>query len=176
MDDVSVRARQTLASFLLVALIVVALPAMARGGRVVLSGAGTVFTTTTGDTASFSVSVSSNTATGSTSGTVSDESAGIVAAPVTCLDVRGDDRVVIGGVAETNSLVPEPIIFAFYLVDGGMPGAGVDIIGGEAGPSRGSVADAAFCRARAVPFTSFAPIASGEITIRIRGRTASQGS
>jgi hypothetical protein len=176
MNDMSVGARQTVASFLLAALIVLALPTIARAGIVDVSGAGTIFTTTTGATASFSVSGRSNTATGSTSGTVSFEPWGIVAAPVTCLDVRGEDRVVIGGVAETNSIVPEPLIFLFYLVDGGTPGAGVDILGGESDPSRGRVADAAFCRGATLPFTTFAPIASGEVTIRIRGRTPPQGS
>jgi hypothetical protein len=176
MDDMSVGARRTVTSFLLAALIVLALPAMARAGNVVVSGAGTIFTTTTGATAPFSVSVRSNTATGSTSGTVSFEPWGIVAAPVTCIDVRGDDRVVIGGVAETNSIVPEPLIFLFYIVDGDTPGAGVDILGSESYPSRGSVADAAFCRGATIPFTTFAPIASGDITIRVRGRTPPQGS
>ena len=175
MDDVSVRARQALASFLLAALIVLALPAMARAGKAVVSGAGAYFTTTTGATASFSVAARSNPASGRTSGTVSFESWGIVAAPVTCLDVRGDDRVVIGGVAQTNSIVPEPLIFAFYLVDGGTLGAGVDILGGSSHPSRGSVADVAFCRAAGDPFTSYAPIASGEVTIRIRGRNGLKG-
>ena len=176
MDNVSVGARQALASLVLAAFIVLALPAMALAASVVVSGTGMVFTTTTGDTASFSVDARSNPATGRTSGTVSFEPLGMVAAPVTCLDVRGDDRVVVGGVAETNSIIPEPIIFRLYLVDGGTPGAGVDILGGEAQPSRGSVADAAFCRAASVPFTNFAPIASGEVTIRVRGRTPPQGN
>src|SRR4051812_46073327 len=167
MDDMSVGARRTVTSFLLAALIVLALPAMARAGNVVVSGAGTIFTTTIGATGPFSVSVRSNTATGSTSGTVSFEPSGIVAAPVTCIDVRGDDRVVIGGVAETNSIVPEPLIFLFYIVDGDTPGAGVNILGGESHPTRGSVADAAFCRGATIPFTTFAPIASGDITIRV---------
>src|SRR3954453_2856323 len=101
MDDMSVGARRAVISFLLAALIVLALPAMARAGNVVVSGAGTIFTTTTtGAAAHFSVSVRSNAATGSTSGTLSFEPWGIVAAPVTCIDVCGDDMVVIGGVAE----------------------------------------------------------------------------
>jgi hypothetical protein len=82
---------------------------------------------------------------------------------------------VIGGVAEANSIVPEPLIFYFLLVDGGTPGAGVDIFGGSSHPSAGGVADAAFCRAATEPFTSFAPIASGEVTIRVRGRTPPRG-
>lgn len=169
--DVSGRALQTLTAFLLAALIALALPAMAHAGKVVVSGAGTIFTTTTGDTAPFSVSVRSNPVTGRTSGTVSFQPWGIVAAPVTCLDVRGDDRVVIGGVAETNSVTPEPLVFSFYLVDGGTPGAGVDIFGGE-----GGVVDPALCRAATLPFSTFAPIASGDITVRVRGRTLPLGS
>src|SRR4051794_37043964 len=117
MDDTSVGARRTVTSFLLAALLVLALPAMARAGNVVVSGDGAIFAATTGATAPFSVSVRSNPATGSTSGTVSFEPWGIARSPVTCIDVRGDDSVVIGGVAETNSIVPEPLRFLFYIAD-----------------------------------------------------------
>jgi hypothetical protein len=176
MDGIPVRSRRILASLLLAALIVLALPATARAGNVHVSGAGAIITNFSPvTTATFSVSVRLNTANGRIAGTLSFEPWGIVEAPVTCLDVRGDDSVVIGGVAETNSIVPEPLIFAFYFVDGGTPGAGVDFFAGESHPSRGSVADAAFCGDPGRNRVG-SPIASGEITIRIHGRTPPQDS
>jgi hypothetical protein len=62
------------------------------------------------------------------------------------------------------------------LLERGRPGAGVDIRGGSAELSRGRVADAAFCRAAPDLSPIYAPIASGDIAIRKRGRTPPQGS
>jgi hypothetical protein len=107
---------------------------------------------------------------------------GITGAPVTCLDVRDDNVLVLGGVAPRTPFVPEPVIFMLYVADHGTPvpgtGFGADIFTGYHFPSRGSVADVTACRAamfHGLPGQAFLPIASGDITIRIHGRIRDNG-
>lgn len=84
-----------------------------------------------------------------------------VAGPVTCLDVRGDGRAVIGGISKNSSL-GEPLIFAFFVVDKGTPGAGADVLGGEYEGVGGRAADDSWCKSRPNDFGIFAPIREGD--------------
>jgi hypothetical protein len=88
-----------------------------------------------------------------------------VAGPVTCLDVRGDGRAIVGGISKTSSF-GEPLIFALYVIDAGTPGAGADVLGGEFEGVGGRAADDSWCKSRPDDFGIFAPIREGELVVR----------
>jgi hypothetical protein len=97
-------------------------------------------------------------------GAVTDPTFGISDGRVMCIDMRGGGRAVVGGVSQSSSF-GAPLLFAYYVADGGTPGAGVDVLGGEFQPLGGRAFDPGWCRSRTGLFTSFATILSGDIAV-----------
>jgi hypothetical protein len=131
----------------------------AQAGQVSIRGSGT----TGNPPVPFTIDATAGPSGENARGTVTDATFGIATGRVMCIDRRAGGAVV-GGVSQTSSF-GAPLLFAYYVVDGGTPGAGVDVFGGEFELVGGRAFDPNWCRSRTLPFTTYAKILSGDITI-----------